>query len=230
MSALAAVIAEAMAPDALNPLFTRLHARSKETPAKTWWHAEALHPAIYRALRMDPGETGAAYAALPFRIHRNTDGVVRILAAFPTPRILAPHDDDDWLGIDYVLSWNPVDDTAIVMGDAGASLIGRSNSNDHAAIFASPFAYFRALAEARAAWLTGWYAIEGEWRQRPAEPDLTPGYLMLAKPDKVRWPVADLPRDLTCHGVDPMAVNRAILRQSALPRASAAPSSMMRAA
>ena len=38
---------------------------------------------------------------------------------------------------------------------------------------------------------------------------------------KVRWP-RNLPAELHCHGIDPRAVNRAILRQSNLPRAIAA--------
>lgn len=217
-------------PDALNPLFAKLHARSKDSPAKTWWHAEAMHPAIFRALRMDRAETGAIYAAAAFRLHRDPDGA-RILAAFPAPRILAPHDNDDWLDIEAVLSWNPVDDTAVVVGDAEPQLIGRHDTGQEAAhIYASPFAFLRAFAESRAQWFVLWAIQHGHWKRRPVEPDLTPGFLLLGDPDEVRWPVHAMPRDLFCHGVDPKTVNRSILRQARLPRASSSPTDIRSAA
>src|SRR5690606_34842599 len=102
-------IAAAYEPTALNPLFATLHARSKDTPAKTWRHASAMHPSIFRALKMNRSEDGAIYAAAPFRLHRSESGA-RILVALPTPPLFDSR-GDDWLGIETVLAWNPVDDT-----------------------------------------------------------------------------------------------------------------------
>jgi hypothetical protein len=214
-------IAAANAPDALNPLFALLHARSKPCPAKTWWYAEALHPAIFRALKMDRAEQGAVFASLPFRLDRS-NGEPRILVAFPCPRILAPHDNDDWLEIETVLSWDPRADTAEIADDPGPNLAGNIPPDTESLdIYNSPFAFFRALAEARARWFVARQMIAGDWRQKPREPDLSPGLLLIGKPDQVRWPLHRMPADLTCHGVDAKALNRALLKQARVPRAHA---------
>lgn len=226
----AEIIEAANDPTALNDLFATLHARSKDSPAKTWWHAPALHPALFRALRLAREEEGAIFAALPFRLHRSEAGV-RILAAFPAPRILAPNDDDDWLNIETVLSWDPVTDTAEIMGDTGPALTGAiPPDTDSLPIFASPYAFFRALAEARAQWIVRRSAVGGDWRRKPPEPDLTPGLLLIGAPDKVRWPLHAMPEHVVAHGIDAQALNRALLRQARVPRASAAPSQIRSAA
>jgi hypothetical protein len=213
------IIADANQPELLNPLFALLHDRSKDTAAKTWWHAEAMHPAIFRALRMDRNEAGAIFAAAPFRLHR-FDDTARILVAFPCPRILAPHDNDDWLEIDTVLSWDPRSDTAEVADDPGAAIVGNiPPDTDTLDVYGSPFAFFRALAEARARWFVARQMIAGDWRRKPREPDLSPGLLLIGKPDQVRWPRHTMPDDITCHGVDAKALNRALLKQARVPRA-----------
>lgn len=220
---LAAAIEAANDPTALNDLFATLHARGKDTPAKTWWHAEGMHPAIFRALRMDRQEDGSIFAAQPFRLHRG-DGTARILAAFPTPRILGDV-DMDWLGIDAVVSWDPVTDTAELMGDCQPALVGAIRPDlDSISIHGSPFAYFRAVAEDRAQWVTRRHMISGDWRKRPEEPSsFGPGLLLIGEPDKVRWPLHRMPADVAVHGIDAKALNRAMLRQARVPRAIAAP-------
>lgn len=218
------IIEAANRPDALNPLFALLHARSKDCPGKTWWHAEAMHPAIFRALRMNRDDEGSVFAAVPFRLHRGPEGA-RILAAFPCPRILAPHDDNDWLGIETVLSWDPVTDNAEVVGDPGPALVGNIASDaEHLPIHGSAFTYFRALAEARAQWIVARQMVAGDWRRKPREPDLSPGLLLIGgEPDKVRWPLSRMPEAITAHGLDAKALNRALLRQARIPRAVDAP-------
>lgn len=225
------IIEAAYAPDALNPLFALLHARSKDTPGKVWWHAEAMHPALFRALRMDPKDDGAVFAAVPFRLHRSDAGA-RVLVAFPCPRILAPHDNDDWLEIETVLAWDPRTDTAEVVGDPGPALVCADLYGlDRLDIYASPFDYFRAEAEARAQWLTAWQRIERDWRQRPVEPrHYAAAALLIGKAGEVRWPLHDMPDQLTAHGIDAKALNTAMLRQAGIPRAVAAPQTIRSAA
>src|SRR6187431_683648 len=69
------------ATEAANVVSATLYAREKDTPGKTWWHAEAMHPAIFRALRMSKDDDGSIFAAVPFRLAR-IDGRARILVAF----------------------------------------------------------------------------------------------------------------------------------------------------
>lgn len=212
------------ATDAINLVSAVLHAREKDSPGKVWWYSEVVHPAIYRALRIDRADYGATFAAAPFRLHRGDQGT-RILAAFPCPRILAPHDNDDWLEIETVLSWNPVDDTVEVLGDPSPALVGADLYGlDRLDLYASPFAYFRAEAEARAQWLTAWQRIESNWRQRPTEPrHYADAMLLIGSVDKVRWPISSMPDSVAAHGIDAKALNAAMLRQARIPRAVAAP-------
>jgi hypothetical protein len=55
------------------------------------------------------------------------------------------------------------------------------------------------------------------------EPTHIPGLLALATPDKVRWPMHDMPTEVTTHGLDARAFNSALIRQSHIPRAIPAP-------
>lgn len=207
--------------DPFNGLFARLHARSKNTPAKTFWHAEAMHAGIFRALRMNPAEEGAAYAAMAFRLHRSDEGA-RILFAWPSLHHL-DNLEDDWTGIETVLAWNPADDSATVMGDPDAVLFGGTGApGEPLNVFASPFSYLRHIAEQRAAFWTfrrgmifnNWHAID--------EPTTHPGLLALAPPDKIRWPIHALPDDIRLHGIKAQAFNTALLRQARIPRATEA--------
>lgn len=209
------------APDPFNALLATLHARSKDTPAKTFWHAEAMHPAIFRALRMDRAEEGAAYAAMAFRLHRAEDGA-RILFAWPSLHHL-DHLEDDWTGIEAVLAWNPADDTATVMGDPAEALFGGlGGPTDALNIFASPFAYLRHIAEQRAAfWTFRRNALFGGWRAIDEKVD-HPGLLALGPIDRIRWPIGAMPDDIRLHGIPAKAFNAALLRQARIPRATEA--------
>jgi len=227
---LAEAIQAATAPDALNPLFARLHARSKDTPAKTWQLATPAHDAIFRALKIDRREYGAFYAALPFRLAK-IDGKHVILAALPCPHFLAGG-DDDWLRIETVLAWDPRADQATVLGDAAQHhLIGTLDRDAAAAtIHGSPFTFFRSIAETRAAFFGTYCRIAGDWKRKPAERDETPGLLVIGDPAKVTWPLHRLPEELTTMAIDAKAVNRAMLRQARVPRAVPAPSGLKVAA
>lgn len=203
-----------------NALFATLHMRAKDSPGKTFWNATAMHPAIFRALRMASDETGAVYAAAAFRLHRTDEGV-RILCAFPALAILEDG-DDDWLNIETVLSWNPVDDTAEVMGDSGDLLFGHTEETEPLTLFASPFAYLRHIAETRAQWVAHRAKVNGEWRVA-TEPTHVPGLLALGNVAKIRWPLHAMPTDFTTQGIDARALNNALIRQARVPRAIAAP-------
>ena len=203
--------------EAWNALCATVHARGKDSPAKTWWHAEAGHAAIYRALRIDPAEFGAFYAGLPFRLAR-IDGKPLVLAAHPCPLTLGPI-DEDWLGIEAVTAWNPVDGSVSILGDDGAQIIG--DLTDAAPdLYANAFAFFRAWVETRAAFAMTRTQFAGkDWAVTPTEYGEAPGALIVGDPDKVRWPTATMPRHLVCHGIDAIRINKAILRSANLPRA-----------
>lgn len=208
------------APDPVNALFATLYARSKDCPGKTFWDADAMHPAIFRALRMDRSEEGAVYAAAAFRLHRSEEGAA-ILFAWPSLHYLGDL-EDDWLGIEAVLAWDPVTDTATVLGDAAANLFGTCNSNETLTVFASPFAYLRHIAEMRAQfWTFRRMAMADNWHA-VAEPTAPDGLLALAPPDKIRWPLAELPDDIRLQGISAKAFNTALLRQARIPRATEA--------
>lgn len=204
----------------LNGLYARLHDRKADTPGKLWWHAEALHPAIFRALRMDREENGAVYAALPFRLHRDELGA-KILIALPTPPQFDP-ECYDWLDIETVLEWYPHLNQFKIMGDHTPTTAGRIDP-DCAELFADAFAFARAFAERRAQWFVSWQMnIGAKWRAASIEPDLTPGLFLFDKPEKCRLPVHEMPADVIAHGINPTDLNRALLRQAQIPRARAA--------
>jgi len=208
------------ATEMANLFWARQHDLSKDTPGKKWFYAEAMHPAIFRALQIDPAESGAIYAAAPYRLYRDTEGA-RILIALPCPPLFSEA-GDDWLGIDHVLEWWPQHNRITVMGDAAPdSLVGRVG-DEKCIIYADAFAFVRALAETRAQWFVSWAMEYGDWRRRPSEPDLTPGLFLIGSADKVTWPVSRLPADIVCQGVNPRMVNNALLHQARIPRARAA--------
>jgi hypothetical protein len=218
---LAEMIEEVSQPDFMNPIHLRAHAIAQHTPAKRWNAAQAMHPAIFRALRLDRNEPGAIYAAIPFRLGRDNEGNAAILVALPPP---ATFHDDDYLSIETVLVWRPDAGTVSSLTDDTPDQLVGDQPNDLSRpthVFAEPFTFFRAMAESRARWLTSFYAVADEnWKRRPTEPRHIPGLLVLGSPDKVRWP--RLTAEFHCHGLDPRKVNGAILRQSAIPRAVAA--------
>lgn len=209
-----------------NALCALVHAREKASPGKLWWDAEFGHRAIYRALRVDPDEFGAFYAILPFRLTR-IDGKPLIVVAHPCPLTLGPV-TEDWLDIESVIVWNPVDNSATVMGDDVPQLVG---DVEQSTLFGDPFAFFRSWVEARAAFAMLRSQSAGkEWSVSPTEFGTAPGALIVGDPDKVRWVPHAMPRDLTCVGVEPQKINRAILRSARLPRAVAAPANLRAAA
>lgn len=210
---------EALDPEIMNILSAYWFAQDKDTPGKTWWNATAQHPAIFRAMRIDPADPASVYAIAHLRITR-IDGAPFILAAYPTPRILGPL-DLDWLEIDQVLAWNPVTDQAHILSDPNPQLFGPLN-DDQAAIHASPFAYLRSWCEARARFFVEWQGSHGQaWRGVPNEPDLAPGALMVGRANDIPWCPSAMPDALQVHGIDPTIINKAILRAARLPFARA---------
>lgn len=200
-----------------NALSIYWHSLSKDCPGKVWWSLNFSHPAVYRALRIDPTDHGAVYACAPLRLYKGDAGV-RILAAYPAPRML-DEPDPDWLGIEAVIAWNPVDDTAEVMGDKTPQIVG--NLSDEAnVIFASPRAFFQRWAMNRARYLVMREMAKGQaWNRPPQENDEAPGVLMIGAPNEIRWRPSAMPADIACSGVDPKTINRELLKAARLPRA-----------
>ena len=202
--------------DAINAQSAYWYALGKDSPAKLWWEAPLWHDAIGRALHMDRSEFAGVYALSPFRLTR-IDGKPVVIAAYPAPRIFTPL-DEDWLSIETVIAWNPVDDTAQIIGDVEPQLVG--SFNEDSAVYGSPRAFFQRWAQKRAAYAVQRQAVAGkDWSVVPSEVDLVPGCLMIGKPDAIRWNTYPVPRDLEVVAADPSQINRAILRSANLPRA-----------
>lgn len=202
--------------EAQNVVSAHFHALERGTPAKEWWGADATSPAIARALRIDIGQTGAPFALLPFRLFHDGDRHV-ILAAHPTPRALGPF-DWDWLGIDTVIAWDPVTDTAYVRGDVGPRLVGTFKTRDDGTLFANPRDFFTQWMRARAEFFVRWCeSRKGQWAHGATETDLAPGKLIVGEIAKAD--LTGLPQTIHCRGIDPRLVNQAVLRRAQLPRA-----------
>lgn len=192
-------------------------ALAKDTPAKTWWNADANHPAIARALRIDRSAEGAPYALLPFRLWNDGERHV-ILAAHPAPRCLGPV-DIDWLGIESVIAWDPRTDKATLM-PADNALVGNFGADHTGTLFASPRDFFTEWMRARAAFFVRWcQSRRGEWAHGATEFDEAPGKLIVGELE--RCDLTGLPTTIHARGVSPQAVNRAILKRAHLPRAVA---------
>lgn len=214
--------------DAWNDFIATMHSRDKDTPAKTWWNVDGVHKAVYRALRIDGADPTARFACEPFR-YLLLDGQHLILAAWPTPRILGPV-DDDWLGIEHVLAWDPVSNTARSLTDDAPHLFGAFRDETNT-LFADPRAFFQSWAIARAQFAVRHRQMRGkDWHALPEEHDLAPGALLIGDLAKVRLAPSALPEHIECVGIDPQTVNRAIMRAARLPRASAATQNLRSAA
>lgn len=199
------------------------------TPGKRWFYAPLDRAPVYRALRINPADRGATYAAAPFRVGRNDDGAWRILAAHPTPAILTDP-TPDWLDIETVIAWDPISDTAHILGETTDQLAG-ALTDEANTVFASPRAFFQAWAMRRAAFYGQFRQACGrEWHAMPKERDEAPGALLIGDLGKVRLSPSLLPPHIECAGIDPRELNKAIFRAARLPRVSAAASHIRKAA
>lgn len=203
--------------ETVNELSAWLYSISKDCPGKVWWDAEPTHPAVYRALRIDKDEWPAVYACAPFRLARVDDTPV-ILAAHPAPRTLGDP-DLDWLGIEAVLCWNPATGEFCVIGEDTPVLFGRVDAQS-SVIFAEPRTFLQQWAAKRAAFAAQRReARDKKWHIAPTEIDEAPGCLLVGDPNRIRWPIHEMPSDIACVGIDPKAVNRAIIKSARLPKA-----------
>lgn len=194
---------------------TLWYERAKDTPGKLWWDASAMHPAIFRALKVSKDDPGAIYAAHPFRLAQIDERHV-IIAAWPAPSLFGDP-DPDWLDIETVIAWDPVANYAEIIGDDAPQLVGAFQSTEQGTIYGQPFAFFRHWLEQRAAFATAYQmARAAHFTASPTEID-TPGMLLIGDPDKARW--SGMPTRLHCVGIEPAKVNKAILKQARLPRA-----------
>lgn len=184
--------------------------------AKTWFMAEPTHPAVYRALKIDPADPAAWYAAAPFRLAK-IDGAHVILAAWPAPRLLS-NLPDDWAEIETVLVWDPRTNAVTTPEDIQPHLVGAWGQTGR--LFGSAFAFFRAWLEERAATFTRVKASRAaHWLSDPCE-TTEPGMLLIGALKHARLNVHAMPREIECVGIDPRDVNAAIQRSAALPRAT----------
>jgi hypothetical protein len=200
-----------------NALWAYLYAIGKETPAKFWWEQPFNHPAIARALNIDRSEYAAFFALMPFRYAKTEKGH-RIFAAYPCPRTIGTEIDRDWLGIETVIEWDPVTNTAQVLDDPHPQLVGDMR-DDSATLFADPRAFFLEWARNRAAFAVRFQeTLRTAWTAKPMEADVVPGALMIGTPESIIWAPSALPEAIRCVGVDPRRVNKAILKSARLPR------------
>lgn len=193
------------------------YALGRDTPGKVWWNCPPLHAATFRALQIDRGDEAAIYACAPFRIHKAEDGV-RIIAAYPAPALFGTP-DHHWLGIETVISWDPLTDAAAVLGDEHPQIIGHlTDEANH--LFSSPKAFFQHWAMNRARFaVKRREAVRGSWKAIPKERDEVPGGLVIGATNDIRWQPSALPETIRCVGINPQVVNKAIMRAARLPRA-----------
>lgn len=205
-----------------NDFLTLMTARDKDTPAKLWWNAPVWHPATGRALGIDRDQDGGYFALYPFRTVKVEDQW-RVLAAYPTPTIIGDDIDQDWLGIEAVISWEPLTNAVEVMGDGEPQIVGTMApvyaEKDTATLFGQPRAFFQTWAMNRARFYGFARQFVGkDWTAMPDEPDLAPGALIVGDIRKIRWNRMTMPANIECVGCDPDAINRAMLRDLKLPR------------
>lgn len=129
--------------------------------AKTWWNTPAVHPSIARALQIDPKAPGAVYAMTPFR-YAKLNGAHLIIVAWPAPKVFTDP-TPDWLEIEAVIAWDPVENTAW-------TLQGAFDIPDN------PRAVFQKWAAARAKFAAKVHVAHRKGIKLPAEADLMPGY------------------------------------------------------
>lgn len=201
--------------EAENILAAHDYALAKDTPAKTWWSADANHPAIARALRIDRSALGAPYALIPFRLWNDGERHL-ILIAHPAPRCLGPV-DLDWLGIESVIAWDPRKDIAALL-PADDALVGNFADDAEGTVFTSPRDFFTEWMRGRAAFFVRWCeSRKGDWAHGARERDDAPGKLLVGELE--RADLRNLPAILHCRGIAPQRVNKAILKRAHLPRA-----------
>lgn len=212
----AALCGEPISDEIRNHVSKYAFALKSNTPAKEWWHCAATHPAIARALKIDRSQMGGVYALAPFRVFHDGEKHV-ILAAYPCPRILGPI-DMDWLGIEAVIAWNPLDDTATILGDHTPGLFGSDGEGtDPFTLYASPRAFLTDWAINRAqAFVRITTLRKNKWADAE-DKDAPPGALAVGPIDKIN--LTQLPREFAAQGFDAVELNRTIIKQARLPRA-----------
>ena len=203
--------------DDVNALSTFWYRIDKDAPGKVWWHCPLRRDAIYRAIGINPADNGACYAISPFRLYRSDTGV-RVLAAYPAPRCF-DEPDHHWLAIEQVISWNPLDDRAEILGDAAPQIVGHLTDEANG-LFSSPRKFFQAWCQRRAQFaVQRQEARKQPWHAIPAERDEIPGGLVIGATADIHWQPSLLPQTIQCVGINPAIVNKAIMRAARLPRA-----------
>ena len=187
-----------------------------DCPQKLWRDADRSHPAIARALRVDPSDPASFYALFPFRLGK-IDDEYRILVAYHPPEVLS----GNWchLDINTVLSWDPKANTVSVLDDVQPQVIIGGDHEAELTVYGDPFLFFRALVEQRAAWhMRRMDANAGKWvHPCPERPADLPGALIIGEIRDIRWPIHELPPVLNCVGCSRGAVTNSIFRSANIP-------------
>lgn len=203
----------------MNEISAYCYALDRDCPGKVWWEAPMWHDAVDRALGVSREQDGGRFALFPFRAAK-VDDQWRVLAAYPTPRTIGEI-DEDWLGIETVIAWDPVTNRAEVLGDPVPQLVGTMAPTfadpNTTTLFGQPRVFFQAWARDRARYFRFVQNDGAAVHNLPNEPDLAPGALIVGDARQVRWNPATMPATIECAGCDVGAINRAILRTLKLP-------------
>lgn len=201
-----------------NALSAYFFALGKDTPARTWFYLPPVHASIYRALGIRPDDFGATYACAPFRLSKAAERTT-VWAAYPCPAFL-DHSEDVWFGVETVIEWDPVKDTATIIGDTAPQIVGNLTEEANR-LFSSPRQFFQQWAMRRAAFaMQRQEARQKSWHIVPQERDEIPGGLVIGATKDIRWQPSAMPEHIQCVGIDPTIINKAILRAARLPRAT----------
>lgn len=194
---------------------------NKAGPSKIWANADIGHKAVYKALKIDPADPAAFYAAFPFRLAMMGERA-RIVIAI-TPPLIATKGNEHWhhTDIDLVLSWNPVENTVEVIGDTQPMAVFPDEMGDAVEVYGDGFKFFRRWIERRAEfWQRRTDSAKNKWKHPAVEPrdGGLPAILCVGDVRQIRWQTHDLPPVINAVGIDRDALNASIFKSAAVPR------------
>lgn len=191
-------------------------------PGSVWLHARYPRGRknICEALRIDRADPAAAYATACFRCIE-TDDRNWIAGAVGAPPCLTV---GDWQSSDItdVILWHPPTGDVRILGEAAKidMIILPFGGSETLTVFAEPWAFFRAWADKRAAFLAQWQTAKaGRHALLPREPrdGNIPGAIVVGDVAKA-WREVDAPVVEAGPGVDAKTLKSAIFRAARLPR------------
>jgi hypothetical protein len=172
--------------------------------------------AVYRALKIDLREPSAAYATEPFTV-LSIDEKNWIAGAVGHHAGLRY---GDWHPTGDVILWNPRTGETRLRGDIGPALIVPFHPEPRLPVYTDGFAFFRAWADNRAAIYTRQSIAAEMHKTTNADPRDSgiPGALAIGDLNKIDWFNTGATVLAATPGLDPKALNRAVIRSARLPR------------